>query len=384
MSKSWDTASGAGYKVLGMDPLTHHESPFLLTFLIELPFDLHLKKGITVPAYERATEVEASVFRVPESPPPGLEIDTRLVFRRSRPEVSERRTLAMDVFEDFWENAHFVDSVPAREEIEQRPPATVVAATTATLRQDPETGRIDEETISQIFEKVLRQLNDFLTMFGFCTGSRDIGAVRRTELPSHIPAVLDFRPRAEETRRLELITLQLHAFDVGIPPSDEDTVRAVDLACRDRLSEWPFRSVVVLVHRAQRDLYAGDYEQAVIGLTTATEILCEGVIAAVMRARGDGSRLDGVLQAGLTNLIRDHITPLLIHLRRDPNVAVRWLRDCYQLRKKVAHEAYMPLDREAALALEATLLFAGTIGSALRDDPTTFDIGDQLPFTASA
>lgn len=67
----------------------------------------------------------------------------------------------------------------------------------------------------------------------------------------------------------------------------------------------------------------------------------------------------------------------------DPWLA-RLRQACYRLRKKVAHKAYLPRDREAALALEATLLFAGTIGSALRADRTLFDVGDQLPFGASA
>jgi hypothetical protein len=157
--------------------------------------------------------------------------------------MSQRRTVALDVFDDFWEGVEFVDSEPDRQEAERRVPVTVVAATTSTLRHDAETGAISDEILVEMFGRIVRQLNDFLSMLGFCVGNPEIGTVRRTELPSHVPAILDFRPPRGSKRQLELTTLELHGFPIWAAPTDEDALYAVDLAFRDRLAEWRFRLV---------------------------------------------------------------------------------------------------------------------------------------------
>ena len=117
-----------------MDPVARPAWPFLVTFLVELPCDLSLADGTTLPAYERAEDLESSPFRLPGDTPDGLTVGTRFVFRRSRRKDSRRRTVALEVFEDFWDGMRFVDSNPARKTIEGKVPVTVVAVTTATTR----------------------------------------------------------------------------------------------------------------------------------------------------------------------------------------------------------------------------------------------------------
>jgi hypothetical protein len=354
--------------------------PFIVTFLLELPFDLELREGITVPAYERADDVEVPISVLPEEVSKRLAIATRFVFRSSRSEVSRRRTVALNVFANFWEGLEFVDSLPARDELERQVPVTVVAATTATLRYDADTGAVGKPVLVELFERSLRQLNDFLSMLGFCVGNPEIGRVRRTELTRHIPVVLDFRRSETGKRQFELATFELPGYGVGSVPTEEAALAALDLSYRDRLSEWPFRSVVMLIHRAHRDLYAGDGEQAVIGLTTAVEIISEEVIAAALRAKGEAHRVDAVLQAGLANLLQQQLSPLLLELGADPAVAEAWRKDRYALRKRVAHEGYAPRDAEGAQAYATTVDLVRMIGTALRSTPNLAEVGDQLPF----
>lgn len=352
--------------------------PFIATFLIELPVDLGLWEGATVPAYERLADVEAALFDLPNDHPQDLEVDTRLVFRRSSHGSSRPRTVALDVFADFWESQEFVESDPARSEVSREVPVTVVAATTTTLGYDAATGAIAEEKLEALFDRVLHQLNDFLAMFGFVRGDVLVGAVRRTELPSHIPVVLDVPLHGH--RQLELVSLQLHGFAPEAAPTEEDVSRAIDFAFRDRLARWPFRPVVLLVHRARRDLLAGDYDQGVIALTTAVELLAETTVAGVLRARGDEEGVSGVLQSGLTNLLRDHLAPLLSQLGANREVVIKWIEDCYVLRKRVAHEGIKPDGTEAKRALNATIDLASHLSTALRSSSTFAQIGDQLPF----
>jgi hypothetical protein len=352
--------------------------PFIATFLIELPFDLGLGEGTTVPAYERREHVEAALFAFSDDHPQELEVDTRLVFRRSRPGSAPPRTMALDVFADFWEGLHLVDSEPARSELEQEAPVTVVAATTATLRYEAATGAITEETLVELFDRVLHQLNEFIAMLGFARSDPLIGTVRRTELPSHVAVMLDIP--VSGARQLELSYLELHGFAAQQTPSEEDVSRAIDFAFRDRLVNWPFRSVVLLIHRARRDLLGGDYDQGVIALATAVELLAEATIAAVLRTQDEAHRIPGVLQAGLTNVLRDHLAPMLRRLGADDDVVGRWVDQCYALRKRVAHEGIRPHGTEAMRALNATMDLASTLGTALRRDPTFAHIGDQLPF----
>jgi hypothetical protein len=128
-------------------------SPLMATFLIELPFDLGLWEGATVPAYERS----ADVFDLPGDHPPGLEVDTRFVFRRSTQGSARQRTVALDVFADFWEGMHFVNSEPARLEAQREIPVTVVAATTSTFHMDSTTGAIGEASLVRMFDRVLHR-----------------------------------------------------------------------------------------------------------------------------------------------------------------------------------------------------------------------------------
>lgn len=152
-----------------------------------------------MPAYERSADVDAPVFDLPGDHPPGLEVDTRFVFRRSTQGSARPRTVALDVFADFWEGMHFVNSEPARLEAQREIPVTVVAAMTSTFHVDSTTGTIGEASLVRMFDRVLHQLNDFLPMFGFVRTDVSIGAVRRTELPSHIPVVVDFLYRGHRS-----------------------------------------------------------------------------------------------------------------------------------------------------------------------------------------
>jgi hypothetical protein len=335
-----------------------------------------LRDGLTLYAYESSDVAEVDLF-VEADKHVGLVADTRFVFRSSSPATSQVRTIAIDVFDDFWAGLPLIDSQPARNEASVRVASTVVAATTGTVDVD-DTGAVSERRITALFDKAFGQLNEFLTMLGFTSSTAEIGAVRRTELPTHIPVVLDLAgdPAA---RRAELSLLQLHGFQSDPTPSEEAVIMAHDLAFRDRLRAWPLRAVVVLLHRAGRDRYAGLHDQCVLGLATALEILVEATIAGKLQIDGEASRVENVLRAGLTNLVRDHVAPWLGGAARDSAVCDRWLADCYRLRKRVAHEGHMPTHDEVLVAWHASNELAAEIGAALRADTRFAEQGLELP-----
>jgi hypothetical protein len=339
---------------------------------------------VTLNAYERAAAIEVQLFRDPSNPTPdGLGIDCRFVFRQSSVHASPARTLALETFEDFWEGLEFFDSQPALEEAQRRTPVTVVAASTAVLAEAHDgVASVTEPDVERLFDKTLRQLNELLTMLGYCHQNPEFGSVRRTELPSHIPVVLDIDLASGVPRRVELATLQIHKFEGRDAPSTEIILFAHDLAFRDRLTEWPFRSFVLLLQQARRDRYAAESGQSVMALGTATEVLVEAVVAAALRADGrEEDRITTTLDAGFRNLIRDHLVPLLKRLGGDSELPGRWLDDCYPLRNRVAHEGYVPTQAELTQAMDATLDLAGEIAETLRASPTLADVGDQLPIS---
>jgi hypothetical protein len=353
-------------------------APLVATFLLELPVDLNLPDGATVSAYERRRADDIDFFGT--TPNPGLRIDSRFVFRRTRAADAGTRPVAFAVFDDFWEGLRFVDSRPTLEHLDEPRPKTVVAASTGRLVESVDgRARATEEELTQMFERALEQLNEFLTMLGFVTSHPDVGAVRRTELPTHIPVVLDLDPLGQLPRHAELATMQLHGF-TSDPVSDDLVVYATDLAFRDRADRWPPKPIVGLLHRAYRDRYAGAHDQAVISLGTAIEIMVEIAVGEALRVTGASQeRVGRVLQAGFQNLLRDHLAPMLQRLDCDTNVIERWLADCYTLRNQVAHEGYVPSHREVIDASDATWRLAGEIAEALRTDPALAPLGAAFP-----
>lgn len=353
-------------------------APLLATFLFELPVDLNVSEGATVWAYERKHAEDIEFFGA--TPKAGMRLDSRFVFRRTRAADAPARSLAFAVFDDFWEGLRFGDSRPALEQLDEPMAKTVVAATTGRLVESVDGKAFaNQEELTQMFERILGQLNEFLTMLGFASQNPNVGALRRTELPTHIPVVLDIDLFSDLPRHAELSTMQLHGF-TSDPVSEDMVVYATDLAFRDRGERWPVKPVVGLLHRAYRERYAGAYDQAVISLGTATEVMVEIAVGEALRVAGTSEeRVDGVLQAGFKNLLRDHLAPMLQRLACDASVIDRWLADCYTLRNLVAHEGYAPSHGEAADAANATWILVGEIAEALRTDPGLAPLGDAFP-----
>jgi hypothetical protein len=216
-------------------------------------------------------------------------------------------------------------------------------------------------------------------MLGFSAQNPEIGAVRRTELPTHIPVVLDIDLAGALPRHAELATMQLHGFATD-PVAD-----ATLLYAKRPGVPGPRRFLALQADRHPvtprlRDRYAGVADQAVIELGTAVELLAELVVRETLRRDGaSDARVGNVLQAGLTNLLRDHVGPMLERQGCDADAPERWIRDCYRLRKRVAHEAHTPTADEIRQAFHATNEFASEIGEALRADPRLAALGHVFP-----
>ena len=363
-------------------PGATESDPAYLTFLIELPINLGMHSGATVEALEQADPAWPMMFISDHPVSEGLRVDTRFVFRTSRSEVPPR-THALDAFDDFWIGLRFVDSAPAIDLIAETRPTTVVAATTGLiLPRTPEPITVDEGSITACFDKVLGQLNEFLTMLGFRLQNPDIGPMRRTDLQAQVPVVIDANVRDGIPRSVELSAFQLHTFGATPDTSAEAVIEAHDLAFRNRKEPWAFGSVVTLLQRAYRDRYSGDRAQSVIALGTAIELLVEACVAASLRASGASERrIEGILNAGLTGLLRDHLGPMLGRLGADASAPEAWIVDAYRLRKLVVHEGYTPAEGEARRAFNATVNLIAAVKRALMAEPDLAELADHLPFS---
>jgi len=51
--------------------------------------------------------------------------------------------------------------------------------------------KVTESWLTRRFEEAFRTLDRFLTCLGFISAAPDVGALRRTDLPSHVPVIID-------------------------------------------------------------------------------------------------------------------------------------------------------------------------------------------------
>jgi hypothetical protein len=371
--------------MVGAENTIQPQTPAYVTFVIGLSVDLHMGAGTTIDAYERV-DSDLPEFFVPQvDSPPSLRVDTRFVFRTISAEQTSDKAPALTAFEDFWEGLDFIESEPAARLVGNRVPGTAVAATTGLmLRTRDGRGLITEATLTQRFDKVLGQLNEFLTMLAFRLQNPDIGPVRRTDLPPQVPVVIDADLATGAARTLELVAFQLHGFEDAEQATTESILDAHDWAFRNRARPWPFRSVVSLLQRAHRDGYGGEYEQSVIALGTATELLTETVVAEALRVEGASDEaIERTLKCGLANLLRRHLRPFLAAQEADTTAVANWLDDAYLLRKRVVHEGYVPTNEESKVAYQRTRSLAMAVSQAIRSDDRLSSLAEQFPVAAT-
>jgi hypothetical protein len=337
-----------------------------VTFVFELPVDLGLAvDGLVLPGHEYGFTARRRL---------------RIYLRRrlyEEPPVSE----AMRGLESYFtglafETADDVAFLP-------RPRGATVAAVTVAHHTQAERFAPTAAWLTRRFDEAFAGLNQFLDGLGFASRVADVGALRRTELPPWIPAIVDDSVSETSTRRRALLTaLQLHDFDdLRVPHVDPDAVSTAawlfDRATSDQGT--PFQLFIAYVQRARRDLDDGLTREAVLALGTAVETLVAVALRSVWQAEGENeASIKRKLHAGFRNLLEHHLRLRIDAAGADPSAIDAWDSECYQLRNQVAHEGLLPDPRAAMAAWRATMSLAVEVAETLRNDNRLTELADTL------
>lgn len=307
----------------------------VMSFVLELPADLRLPPGSGVMAIEASdgrfdgwpTGALVAVTGAADfSMPDGFQPATRLMFRRAV--VRTQLPLqAADLAFGPWVSPLLSPGTRWRRRLSYRVHsvrgfrrvATVVALTryVPAIAMPQSTGdEVDwliarEAWLDAEFNAALQDLNDFLVSLGLSAGSLKIGPIAPADIPAQVPVILEStqRDHGKPVGATWLHDVHLQYPDISLQEMDEAELQVASrLFLAHQLGDEPFFDAYELWCRAHVDNVAGRYQQAVLALATAIEILVSSVIREVMRRRGSSeTRIAGILSTSLKNVVRDHL-----------------------------------------------------------------------------
>jgi len=339
-----------------------------VTFLFELPLDLGVDGGHT----------ELVVRGKPTKAPFRIRIVLRSQDGAKPPSVHT----ALEAFGDFFDGLQLQDDLPSacRDGIGK----ATVAAVTVLHPTRARHIKVTESWLTRRFEEAFRTLDRFLTCLGFISAAPDVGALRRTDLPSHVPVIIDDGVSEGQVPRQALLTaLQLYDFedwrsDFVSRPGVVETASFLFEGMTSGSS--PFRLFIEHVQRARRDLHDGRTDQAVLSAGTAVEVLVAVSLRTFWHAEHERQEtIDKKLGGGFQNLLKDHLRPRLVALGGEGKVVDDWVSECYLLRNDVAHEGLVPGHAQAKVAVRATVLLGAEIAQVLRNQARFRRLGESLP-----
>ncbi len=339
-----------------------------VTFLFELPLNLGVGGGHTE-LVVRGRPAKAP-FRV------------RIVLRSQDGARPFSVRIALEAFGDFFDGLQLQDDLSSacRDGIGK----ATVAAVTMLHPTRARHIKVTESWLTRRFEEAFRTLDRFLTCLGFISAAPDVGALRRTDLPSHVPVIIDDGvSEGQVPREALLTTLQVHDFDdwrrtdVG----RSGVVDAASLLFEGMTSgRAPLRLFIEHVQRARRDLHDGRTDQAVLSAGTAVEVLVAVSLRTFWHAEHESQEvIDKKLSGGFQNLLKHHLRPRLVALGGEGEVVDDWVSECYLLRNSVAHEGLVPGHTQARAAVRATILLGAEIAQVLRSQARFRRLGESLP-----
>ena len=344
--------------------------PVAITFILEIPVDLGLDPGLSVPPTGGSIRGSAR---------------TRIFLAR-RPERSILNVRdVLQPLQDFFAGVTF--ALDSRVDWPSLTRSSTVAAVTVLHPTRAARFRPTDRWMTLRFEEALRALDRVLSCIGFLSGAPDVGPVRRTDLPSSVLVAVDDAVRENrEPRQVLLTEMQLHSFEEWTDALVNRTnllETAMWLADRLDGAGAPFRLFVDYSQRSRRDLLDGATAQSVIAATVAAETLVAGTLRAIWGAAGaDDALIRRRMQAGFQNLLRDHIRRYLQSVSMDDGIVSAWIDDCYRLRNRVIHEGFVPDHQASLCALDQTTSLGVVLAEALRKDPRTHGLGESIPLRA--
>jgi hypothetical protein len=345
--------------------------PVAVTFVIELAVDLGSRlDGVSVwPERRTVLGRHRSV----------------IAFIRRPASSTVRLAQAIKGWEDYFDGLN----ITLDDELEQELPDSMktVAAVTIVHPTRARSFVCTDDWLTKRFEHAVLMLDQILVTIGFMANLPNAGPLRRTELSTHIPVIVDDTVGSESDGREVLLTeLELHSFDdwqaytVGRPGLIEQAVGHSDFFSGPTA---PFRLYIAFTQRALKDCSDGLLEQGVISASLAIEVFAAELLRVFWKQEGeDDATITRKLGAGFQNLLKQHLKPRLTQIGVDPRMIDYWLEDCYALRNRVAHEGFAPTNEAAVTAYQATKGLGAMIGEALRRDPRFGSIGEAMPIRA--
>lgn len=261
-------------------------------------------------------------------------------------------------------------------------PVSVVAATRLISRAQWEAGDRDD-LIEAAFDFCLTYLNEYLVSLAVGSGNARIDALSRGDFPFLCPVILEAVGASHRVGTTFVRVIHEATPDVAgrLPLPQRVLEAAARFATAGRRGDEPLFAFYELFHGAQAAILRGQFLQGVVLCGTATEVLIDVVLREALTLEGHSSRVEGILKAPFTSRVDDHLQAVTHALldRHDPNNPLgRWWNDAYRLRNRSVHEGYRPTRLEALAARDATFALVDALGSGLRTQDATRNLGERL------
>lgn len=212
------------------------------------------------------------------------------------------------------------------------------------------------EWLSDQFEIALTKLNELLVAAAAVSRDPAIGPIAPPELPPAVPFIASRIGENDPGLRSLLL---LHPGPQGKADdlSDDEVQHIFNITARQHGPGHPFFPMGEAMTEARRALARGRSAQAVLELGIAFELLVATLVRELGPRRGyDVQKIEGVLDAGLKNILQDHV-PKLVQVDVDLGDATtefgEWWMHAYLLRNRIVHRGYRPSVSEAEQARAA-------------------------------
>ena len=238
-----------------------------------------------------------------------------------------------------------------------------------------------EGWVSDQFDLGLSKLNELLIATAAVARDSNIGPISRADLPMAVPFLLGPADGSAPTEK-SLMLLHYGAQGKADDMSDEALSHAFNLAARQHGAGHPFFAMGEAMVESRRAFTRGRYGHAVLEMGVAFEVLVATVVREGGQARGySPQKIQGILDAGLKNILTDHMPKLLgsaVDLDDPSTPFGQWSRDAYALRNNVVHRGHRPGEPEAAMARVAIHGVIDHIADRLSADQATSHLGPLL------
>jgi hypothetical protein len=354
---------------------------------LELPFDLGLPNNSTLSLFEGEGPLagweDVGVTPLPGLAPmrEGLWAGTSLWFRRVWIDTQDPLGATEKAFGKVFDASAGRLWVWRRRLRKLRPHRKARWTEARTVLQltriQPAPAQVNEEWLSDQFDAGVRKLNDYLVSAAAVTQDRAVGPVSRQDFPMVVPYFLGDIFEQHPPLSMFILHVDQQVGANPVSPGQADHIK--NLVAKQHAGGHPFWLLGEALVETRRALGRGRAAHAVIEAETAFEVLVGALVRELVALdRLPTSRVEGIRNAGLKNVLVDHLPQLSglhVDLEDRDNVFGAWWTNAYLLRNRVVHEGYRPTLPEAWEAANYVKAVVDHVGLELAKDERTRDIG---------